>query len=244
MPIERGMKTILFAISLTLNATSARAQTTASDCAGRLLTQFSTSVIDLKHRAESATNKTSDTLEFFVSTPLRFQTRMQQDSAHFRRSFRDCPKSIVEAANVVADTFDVFAKGYASVVQTGKKAWLLTSNGKNAGSQPEVNGVTEELEALRTAMAEQTDDIERRKSRLPQIALLVFEGVIGKSPAKNKVALLLSGTEKQRVISEITKLCAGQCVVKAGIEYPYAAVGLILEKLREPFLLNGTPREK
>ena len=237
------MKPIVVGLVLLVSVTSTFGQTIKpSECAARLLTQFSTSVVDLKHGAERAATDT-DTLEMFVSTPLRFQRTMEEDSAAFRLSFRECPKSIVEAADQVAVAFETIAKGYALAVQAGKTVWLMVNQAKNASNEAELTRITEQIEELRLTMVEQNVDMERRHALLPQVALLVFGGVVGKDSTKDQVALLLSEMEKQKIVHNITKLCAGQCVLKAGVEYPYAAVGLLLENLQKPFLLNGVPIE-
>ena len=100
------------------------------------------------------------------------------------------------------------------------------------------------MQNLRGAIAESQVDMERRYSLLPQAALLVFGGTIGRSTtAKDKIALLLTASDKQSVISTVTRACRGKCTFKAGVDYSYAAVGVILDNLQKPFLLDGVPMD-
>jgi hypothetical protein len=70
---------------------------------------------------------------------------------------------------------------------------------------------------------------------LPKIATFLLFAVTGKHPTdSNRIALMLTADEKQRLLAEIKKTCRGQCTFAAGTKYTYASVGLILQKLEEP----------
>jgi hypothetical protein len=236
------MKPIFAGLVLVLIPVSATAQT-PSECAVRLLMEFSQSVVELNHRAERASRSEPGTLELFVSTPLQFQRAMEDQSEKFRLTFYNCPRSVVVAAEEAAEAFQVIAEGYGSNARLGNEVLRLLNKGDNTQDATELQEITEELKKLRLRQLKQTAEMQQRLAQLPGTAALVFDSIVGQNSTKDDIALLLSESQKRKLVGEITEICAGQCVSTNNAPYPYAAVALILEGLNMPFPLNGMPLE-
>jgi hypothetical protein len=205
------------------------------------VSEFALAVVDIQRQREQIKPDLSP--ETLIATPLRLQRTIEESASHFLTTFQDCHFADADTTSLIAGVFSQLAEQYKQSVDLGKRSWQIV--GVDPSGPAEAHEKTRQLQTLLGELAEQQVNMERTDAILPKIATFLLFAITGKHPTdSNRIALMLTATEKQQLLAAIKKTCRDQCEFKAGVKYTYASVGLILDKLQEPFALDGVPFDK